>query len=137
MEAVGATASIIALISLALQLRDFWASIQRAPLEIQYFVEELDLLADILRNLDRDSKRFPALARNDLVSRNVIRACEASLRKIAGIVYELHPDFASSTVVRNWTSLKLALRKSRIRQIRLILEGTKAFLTLEHVRLYG
>ena len=41
MEVVGAIASIVALIALTLELRDFWASIQSAPLEVQDIVEKL------------------------------------------------------------------------------------------------
>ena len=129
-------ASVIAVISIAIQLQDslkklhdFWQSVQDAPQDIQTIVNDLALLCDILEHIrvafDADgSQPGPVVER-------VLLACNENVKPLDAIVHDLQLDFGSSRrVVRKWAAVKTQWKWEKVKKLPASIDRMKSTLML-------
>lgn len=134
MEVLSATASGIAVVSLAFQLAesvkklyDYWNSIKEAPEDIEAISMDLELLSSILtqiaheaQHVEPDSNLVPAL-----------NGCWVKVRILTTILNEIEPGFASTSLrVRKWTALKAVFKRGQLKKFQEALGSLKCTLLL-------
>jgi len=141
MEPLSGGASVIAFVSLAVQLADsikklsdFWSSIQEAPQEISALVSDLRLISAVLQEIRNDVRDSAP----DSTSMQALRGCESLVGGLNALVDDLAPGFTSeSRRVRKWTALKAFRRSEKIRKFHGDLANMKSTLNLIQTRLLG
>jgi hypothetical protein len=134
MDPLSGGASVLAFVGLASQLAqnikklyDFWSSIQDAPQEIRAISRDISLVANILNEIAEEEEHH----QYHPTSRAALHECEESVRALTAIVVDLEPGFAaSSRRIRKWSSLKIVLRKDKIKRIQASLSEAKSSLSL-------
>ncbi|KAL9036589.1 MAG: hypothetical protein Q9214_006064, partial [Letrouitia sp. 1 TL-2023] len=107
MEGLSATASGLAVASIAIQLadsvkklHDFWNSIKDAPETVRVITNDLKLLSSVLADIASEAQHGEL----DVVLEDVLSACTTSVDALNIIVNDLEPGFASSNILRKWAA---------------------------------
>ncbi|PQE07814.1 ankyrin repeat-containing protein [Rutstroemia sp. NJR-2017a WRK4] len=131
MDPFSAAASAIGVISLAIQLADsinklheFWSSVRDAPQEVREITNDLKCLTSLLKEVANGGNHGPNVQWG-------LECCETKLKSLFNIVQQLDPNFYSSNRrARIWNSVKVTLKKNKLKEFRDSLEGTKTTLIL-------
>ncbi|KAL8905275.1 MAG: hypothetical protein Q9207_002746 [Kuettlingeria erythrocarpa] len=134
MDGLSTAASGLAVVSIAIQLadgikklHDFWTSITEAPEEIKESLLELELLSSVLTQIAHDQQRHEP----DTTLTNALSGCCAMVNRLATILGEIEPGFAStSSRIRSWTAVKAALKQKTLKKFQDGLERLKTMLSL-------
>jgi hypothetical protein len=105
MDPLSAGATIVTFLSLAIQLadsvqklHDFWASIETATDDIQNAIEDLQLLAGILRQIAQEEQRLFSTPLQHQLSLNVLRRCHWNIKKLNSMMNEIHTACAEGNL---------------------------------------
>lgn len=134
MEVISGAASVIGIVSLAIQLTDsvaklsdFLASIQEAPDSIKVILRDLDLLSTILSDIQLHENKY---APNASV-KNVLASLELKVATFMALIKRYEPDLKSSSRrIRKWTSVKAAFKDKKFKGFQESLNETKITLIL-------
>ena len=134
MDGLSATASGMAVISLAFQLgesikqlHDFWDSVKEAPDDIQTIKEDLGLLSSVLAEMSNEVQHSGP----DQTLTRALKACCDKVNKLTRITNEMEPGFASRSLrMRKWTAFKAVFKSEKIHKFQKVLEGLKSTLIL-------
>ena len=135
-EAVGVVASGISIALFAIQIigsiqtiYDFWRSIEGAPEDIGNAIEELWVLAAILKNLPDTSDLNGSSSSLISVSES-LQHCRKALDDLHPIVSKLHGGMMRSRRQKQWAIAKTVLGKGAMRDLNDRLERSKSTLGL-------
>ena len=134
MEGLSAAASGIAVVSVAIQLAesfkklsDFWKSIKEAPEDIRAISTDLDLVSSVLAEIANETQHVQP--DDTLIA--VLNACWDKVKLLTGIVNQIEPGFASTSLrLRKWTAFKAVLRRGELIKFQEALERLKSTLLL-------
>ena len=129
-----AAAGAVAFASIAIQLGQsfvalyqYWESIKEAPADISTVVQDLKLLAAILRQIESDEQKYGQAPEVT----DVLKSCMAKVDTLRNLVEELEPGFASKhRLQRKWSALKAVLKNDKVEKFRRSLEETKTTMLL-------
>ena len=132
MEAVGAAASVVGILSFSLELAEkvqklhnFWKSYLNASEDVQDIILDLQLFSDILK------RGCQSRSAEDAVLLKVLLRCHMKIAKLEQLVKQMESGFASeSFAVRRWTAFKKVLDKDKIEEFRGSMRDTKIDLLL-------
>jgi hypothetical protein len=115
MEGLGAASSVIAVVSLAVQLGTniqklvgFWDSVKEAPEDVNHIKTELQVLGSFVRSIAKDSQQTTG---SGGVPHQCLAACTASIGKLERLSRDLDNGLNGNGIRRKWTCLKKALRE--------------------------
>ena len=135
-EAVGVVASGIGIASFAIQMvsniqtiYDFWKSIEGAPEDIGNTIEELRVLAAILKDLPNITNSN-GTSSSPISILECLQHCRKALDHLNPIVSKLHAGILGNKRQKQWTSIKLVLGKAQMRDLNQRLERAKSTLGL-------
>lgn len=134
MDGLSSAASVIAVVSLAVQLADtakqlcdFWTSIKDAPEDIRTIVADLELLNGVLAEMASESQHTGP----DKTLTAVLQSCAGKLKSLTALTANLEPGFASKSLrTRKWTAFKFVLKGEKLRRFQEVLESLKSTLVL-------
>lgn len=134
MEGLAAGASVIAVVSIALQLADsikrfseFIGSIQEAPEEIESFLSDLQILSSVLDDIQLHPSAYNVNPSTEAILKNLHR--KISLSMTLANRYELGLG-SGSRRIRKWNALKVALKSEKLNKLRDSLNDTKITLII-------
>lgn len=134
MDGLSTAASGFAVVSITIQLvdgikklHDFWNSITEAPEDIKDNLLELKVLSSVLTQIAHDKQRHEP----DPTFADVLRDCCAKVSRLATLLGEIAPGFAStSSHIRRWTAMKAVLKQEKLKKFQDGLERLKNTLSL-------
>lgn len=134
MEVISGAASVIGIVSLAIQLTDsiaklsdFLGSIQEAPNNIKVILTDLDLLSTILSDIQLHENKY---APNASV-KSALASLEHKVAAFMALVKQYEPSSKSSSRrMRKWTSVKAAFKDKKVKAFQQSLNDSKTTLML-------
>ena len=134
MEGLSASASAIAVVSIAFQLADsvsklcdFWNSIEEAPEDIRAVSADLELLSGFLAQISCEAQHVEP----DPTLIAALNGCSMKIEALAMILSEIEPGFGSRSLrVRKWTAFKAVLKHGQIVKFQEVLDRLKCTLLL-------
>jgi hypothetical protein len=136
MEALAAASSVLAVISLALQLADnfqrlvdFWDSVKGAPAEVAEIRSQLRILGALLRGIELDVRHSPGDDEGTL-GRDCLLVCKGSVANLEKLSKEWDQELSRNPVLRKWSCLKKALRENQLARYWSELERAKGTLIM-------
>jgi hypothetical protein len=135
MEPLSGVSSVIAVVSLAIQiansikkLSNFFESVQGAPEDIRCLIEDLDLLTGVLEEIGQNANINGPPHRLGV---NTLKRCLETIDELHELLDDLLPKLSSEIrVVRTWSALKAVFRDDRIRKFQDTLNDLKTTLLL-------
>ena len=112
------------------EILDFWSSIKNAPDEICQILEELQILAEFICDLDHhdDVKGFNVI-RSPATSK-ARKLYQNTVDSVGAAVDDLKDGFKGNKAQCSWTALRAALREKRLKSCLARLERAKSMLSL-------
>ena len=118
MDGLFAAASVVGVVSLAVQLgdsikklRDFWDPVKEAPDHVHAITTGLSLLSSVLTEIAFEEQHCGP----DYTLTRVLEACRGRVNKLPNIINDMEPGFASTSLrMRKWTAFKAVLKGERI-----------------------
>ena len=134
MEVISGAASVIGIVSLAIQLTDsiaklsdFLGSIQEAPDNVKVILTDLELLSIILTDIQLHENKYTL---NPSV-KIVLASLEHKVAAFTALVKQHEPSSKSSSRrIRKWTSVKAAFQDKKFKNFQQSLNDTKTTLIL-------
>jgi len=123
MEAVGVTASIISIATLAVQLGDtlrkaaeFWESFEDAPADIRRISAELRLLINVLNTIRHRHETVEDQDGLEGCIQEALKLAKQDIDKLAGLVSELarFTGPGNGQMKRNWARVRIVLKRDKI-----------------------
>jgi len=138
MAGIGEASSIIAIVSLAIQLGDsikkfcnFWESIQEAPREVRIISRDLSIVSDVLEDIRQEAESSRPYSRTLSASLAALEQCTDSLETLQELIDGLEPGFSSQEwKIRKLTASKTAWKGEKIRRFQDGLRDMKLTLIL-------
>lgn len=135
-EVLGIIASGVSIASIAIQIvgsvqqvLDFWSSIRDAPTDIQDLLEEVQLLANLLLELDDNDNDSSGSTRQPTATK-AAQYCKNAANSIDAVVKDLADGIAMSKGRRRWTAVKAVLKEKKMAKSLQRLERAKMMLSL-------
>jgi hypothetical protein len=136
MEALGAASSVIAVISLGLQLAnsvqrlvDFWDSVKDAPSEVAEIRSQLKVLGALLRSIESDTHQSLSDSESSL-GNDCLLICKASVAKLEKLSKAWNQELSRTGIRRKWSCLKKAFGEKKLASYWGELERAKSMLIL-------
>ncbi|KAE9379389.1 ankyrin [Stipitochalara longipes BDJ] len=136
MEALAAASSVLAVVSLALQLADnvqrlieFWNSVKDAPAEVLEIRSQLRILGALLRSIELDGQQSPS-DDGDSLGHDCLLVCNASVAKLEKLSNGWSRELGRIGIRRKWSCLKKALREHELARYWTELERAKSTLLM-------
>ena len=134
MDGVSSAASVIAVVSLAVQLADsakqlcdFWSSIKDAPEDIRTIITDLELLTSVLAEMAFEAQRTSP----DSTLAAVLQSCTGKLKSLTALTNNLEPGFSSRKPrIIKWSAFKFVLKREKLTRFQEVLESLKGTLVL-------
>ncbi|KAG4442623.1 hypothetical protein IFR05_001879 [Cadophora sp. M221] len=138
MEALAAASSVLAVISVAVQLTSsiqklisFWDSIIDAPAEILEIKTHLLVFCEVLRAIETDSIQCKAENASDVsLANDCLGICVTSIEKLEMLTRELDVGLQKRGVKRKWMCLKKVVREKKVLSYWAEVERAKSMLLL-------
>jgi hypothetical protein len=138
MDVLSATSSVIAVVSLAIQLGDkskklcdFWKAVKWAPQEIEQIVSDLSIIAsltDIIRQEAESPRPHTQLLDINL---KALGQCFGSITDLQNLTFKYQPGISSERRgTQTWSACKLLWNAEKIRGFRETLKDAKFTLML-------
>ena len=139
MEALGGAASVVGVVSLAIQVceelkkvQDFWHSVKEAPDDFAHISTEMNLfmtwLAVIANNYQRQG--FSHGSPNEVAATDTLRLCLAMVHDMNDEVKDLERRFSRGLLSRRWASVKFVLREDKREKVMKQVERMKTLLMI-------
>ncbi|KAE9381098.1 hypothetical protein N431DRAFT_476007 [Stipitochalara longipes BDJ] len=133
MDGLSSGASVLAVVSIAVQLADsikrvydFWSSVKDAPHSIRAMIGDLKLLGNVLDEIVLSEKN-----REGGVTGNVLASCQDRINDLLQITNDLEVGLASSSQrTRKWAAVKAVFKEEKMKEFRRALEDIKTTLLL-------
>jgi hypothetical protein len=136
MEALAAASSVLAVVSLALQLADnvqrlvdFWDSVKDAPTEVAEIRSQLRILAALLRSIELDAERSTSDG-GDILGHDCLLVCKGSVVKLEKLSNGWSRELGRMGIRRKWSSLKKTFREHELARYWTELERAKSTLMM-------
>jgi hypothetical protein len=136
MEALAAASSVLAVVSLAIQLADnvqrlidFWDSIKEAPTEVAEIRSQLRILGTLLRGIELDIRYYPSDDEGTL-GHDCLLVCKGSIAKLEKLSKEWDQELSRNGIRWKWSCLKKALRENELARYWVELERAKSTLIM-------
>jgi hypothetical protein len=134
MEVLGAASSVIAVVSLAVQLgsniqrlADFWDSVKEAPAEVEQIKTELQVLRSLVGSIAKDAG---ANTGPGDVLHQCLAACTTSIGQLERLSRDFNRGLNGHGIRRKWTCLKKALREKQLASYWTEIERAKSMLIM-------
>ncbi|KAG4429750.1 hypothetical protein IFR05_014764 [Cadophora sp. M221] len=119
MDPVSTTLSVIPLVLQLgkglFKLSGLLQSIQEAPSEIEWIIEELDFLDTILNQIKLNDELYGT----QLEVQRALRRCLKPLQELGDIAESFAPGFASGSIIRRkWTAIEVVRQKEQAQQFK-------------------
>lgn len=136
MEVLGGVSSVLAVVSLALQLGSniqklvgFWDSVKEAPEDIHQLKSQLGVLGELLRCIEVDT-RGSLKPRAADIGVQCLQVCNMSVSKLERVTAELNRGLNGNGVKRRWTCLRKTLRERQLAAYWVEVERAKSMLIM-------
>jgi len=136
MEALAAASSVLAVVSLALQLADnvqrlvdFWDSVKDAPAEVAEIRSHLRILGEVLRSIESDSQHW-LTDDGDSLGHDCLLIFKGSIAKLEKLSNGWSRELGRMGIRRKWSCLKKALREHELARYWSELERAKSTLMM-------
>ena len=134
MDILSPTASVLAVVSVAVQLADsvkklseFWNSVREAPEDVRALAIDVKQLSSVLIQIASEEQHSGL----DANSTDAVENCALKVKTLTAVLDEIEPGFASrSSRVRQWTAIKTVLKKNKIKKCQKALDRMKSTLVL-------
>jgi hypothetical protein len=138
MEGLSAASSVIAVVSLAIQigasiqkLCDFWDVVEDGPKGVRAILTDLHVVSNVLEDIRCDASLFKPHSRALNACLTALDGCRESVEALSAIVNDLQPGFSSQNgTAKKFTALKIAWKADKIRRFQESLRDMKITLTL-------
>ena len=135
MTGLSSAASVIAVVSVAVQLADsikklyeFWNSVQGAPEDVHSIKADLGLLSTVLSDIALDAQQHQL---PDAALIGVLEQCTIRVGVLTTSVREINLGFDSKHCsVRKWSAVKMVFKDKKLEKYRVTLERLKTTLSL-------
>jgi hypothetical protein len=136
MEALAAASSVIAVVSIALQLAnsvqqliEFWDSVKDAPSDAAEIRSQLKVLGALLRSIEDDGQH-PLNDNGDSSEDDCLHACKASVAKLETLSQEWDRELSRNGIRRHWSCLRKACSEKKLASYWSELERAKSTLII-------
>jgi hypothetical protein len=136
-EAFAFAASVISVVSLAIQIGDsvrvaieFWDSIQDAPEELRRVSMQLRLLADYMIIIQHEHRAGQIEGFQEQLVKNALTMMKEDIDKLASVVSDLSRRSAQDGLRRHWGRMQVVLKEGKISRLRDHVESAISVLTL-------
>ena len=139
MEALGGAASVIGVVSLAIELckelrkvHDFWQSVREAPHHIAHISTEINLLITWLAVIANNYQRqeLDRTNPNHSAAMDTLKLCLATVQDMNQGVNDLESRLSTSLSSRRWASVKFVFRKDKRETLMQQMERMKSLLII-------
>ncbi|KAH6720115.1 hypothetical protein BKA61DRAFT_230000 [Leptodontidium sp. MPI-SDFR-AT-0119] len=138
MEALAAASSVLAVVSVAVQLTSsiqklisFWDSVVDAPAEVLEIKTHLRVLCEVLRAIEADSIQDQTEETGDVsLANDCLGICVSSVEKLEMLTRELDVGLQKRGVKRKWTCLKKVVKEKKVQSYWAEVERAKNMLLL-------
>jgi len=138
MEALAGVSSVLAVVSVAIQLGDgikklydFWDSVIEAPQEVQAISKDLKIILDVVEDMQMQFEAQKPNSRAATTTSAALEQCLNSVGTLQALTYKLNSGLSSNeTKRRKWSALKGAWKKTKIANFRESLRDMKLTLLL-------
>ena len=130
---VGALAVNVA--NSVVKLKNCWDSIQDAPEDIQFLIERVDILSQILRDVEEDQTQNSMSSRllDDSTASKCLKTCKAAADRLTQLTEKMAMSIDTSRQLkRKWISAKVVLKKDKILKFEKELQFCISLLQLSH-----
>lgn len=136
MEALAAASSVLAVVSVTVQLGSivqklirFWDSVKDAPTDIADIKAHLRVLCALLRSIEIDLSR-PTSFEDASLANDCLAVCRTSVGKLETVTSRLDVGLEPITIWRKWACLRKALSEKELEIYWRELERAKSMLLL-------
>jgi hypothetical protein len=136
MEALAAASSVLAVISLALQLADnvqrlidFWDSVKDAPTEVTEIRSQLRILGALLSSIEPEASHS-SIDDGNSMGNDCLLVCTESIAKLEKLSKEWDQELSRNGIRRKWVCLRKALREKELARYWSELERAKSTLIM-------
>ena len=139
MEPLSGAASVITVVSLAIQicdelkkLHDFWQSVEEAPDDIANISTELKLFMTWLTVIANNYQRqgFDHRSPNEVAATDTLKLCLAVVHDLEAGVSDLESGIAKGSLSRQWASVKSVFRRDKREKAMAQVERMKSLLII-------
>jgi outer membrane lipopolysaccharide assembly protein LptE/RlpB len=138
MEGLAGASSVIAVVSVAVQLADglqklitFWKGVQDAPAEISFLFEDLEALSLVLTQVQSTAPNGSL----DESTNKVLENCKTKVLQLSTKVSKANLELGSqSRTKRKWAAFKITLKKPEIESLRKFIEQAKSTLIIAKLK---
>ena len=136
MEALAAASSVLAVVSLALQLADnvqrlidFWDSVKDAPTEVTEIRSQLRVLGALLSSIESEASHSPNDDGSSL-GNDCLLVCKESIAKLEKLSKGWNQELNRNGTRRKWVCLRKSLREKELARYWSELERAKSTLIM-------
>jgi hypothetical protein len=134
MDGLSGAASVVAVVSLAIQLAEgiqklseFWKAVQDAPTNVGMLFDELETLSTVLNQPHSISLG----TEQDDITEKVLRNCQAHISRLQLKLLKANVGFGSNHfAIRKWSALGITIKKSEIESLRAAIDKAKSTLMI-------
>ena len=117
------------------KLKKCWDSIQDAPEDIQFLIERVELLSQILRDIEDDQTQNSLSSKllDDSTASKCLETCKAAADRLTRLAEQMAMSIDTSRrLKRKWNSAKVVLKKDKILKFERELQSCISLLQLSH-----
>ncbi|KAH6974283.1 hypothetical protein BKA56DRAFT_93629 [Ilyonectria sp. MPI-CAGE-AT-0026] len=137
-EALGLVSSIIAVVGVAgklgtsaLKLKRLWDEVQDVPEQIQMCIEQLEMLAPALQEMESEFQRTRNMVDHDSAGKLSLKYCQKATASLEGMVQDMQQQIESARKgKRTLARLKIRLKKGVVEEHQKRLQSALQFLSL-------
>lgn len=139
MEALGGAASVIGVVSLAIQvcedlekIQDFWQSVKEAPDDVSRISTEIKLFITWLTIIANNYQRlgFNHGGPNEVAATDTLKTCLATVHDMSDEVKDLDSRFSKGPLSKRWASVGFVFRKDKMEKLMQQVERMKLLLII-------
>ena len=130
---IGALAVNIA--NSVVKLKNCWDSIQDAPEDVQFLIERVELLSQILRDIEDDQTQNSVSSKllDDSTASKCLKTCKAAADRLAQLTEQMATSIDTSRQLkRKWICAKVVLKKDKVLKFEKELQSCISLLQLSH-----
>ena len=117
------------------KLKKCWDSIQDAPEDIQFLIERVEILSQILRDVEEDQKQnsMSSMLLDESTASKCLKTCKAAADRLRQLTEKMATSIDTSRQLkRKWISAKVVLKKDKILKFEKELQSCISLLQLSH-----
>ena len=117
------------------KLKNCWDSIQDAPEDIQFLIERVEILSQILRDVEEDQTQnsMSSMLLDESTASKCLKTCKAAADRLRQLTERMATSIDTSRrLKRKWISAKVVLKKDKILKFEKELQSCISLLQLSH-----